>query len=132
MVFVIIHVGTGFFCFPALINLRFFAVGLFYFLVNESVGTSVAAEEKKSCVKSKCHDTMGKEKYVHGPVSVGECTLCHKPTASHKFEAITDVGKLCNDCHDKGFTGKVIHPPVEEGDCTGCHDPHQSPNQFMR
>ena len=117
------------------LSLSFFppvvAAVLLFLLVNGFAGTGFAAAEKKSCVTSKCHASMGKEKYVHGPASVGECTLCHKPTEKHKFEPITDVGKLCNECHDTEYTGKVIHPPVEEGECTGCHNPHQSPYQFM-
>jgi len=74
---------------------------------------------------------MGTEKYVHGPASVGECTICHEQTGSHKFKPIENVGKLCNECHDKEFTRKVVHEPVKEGECTGCHDPHQSPYQYM-
>jgi len=90
-----------------------------------------AAVEEKSCVTSKCHSNMGKEKYVHGPASVGECTVCHEQTADHKFKAIKNVGELCNQCHEKEFTSKVVHPPVRKGQCTGCHDPHQSPYQYM-
>jgi len=109
----------------------FIAAALIFLLVNGYAGTSVTAAEKESCVTATCHANMGKEKYVHGPVSVGECTVCHKPTADHKFKAIMNVGKLCNDCHDKEYTGKVIHSPVQKGECSGCHDPHQSPYQFM-
>ena len=104
---------------------------LLFLLVNGCAGTGVAAAEKGSCVTAKCHANMGREKYVHGPVALRECTFCHQPTDSHEFKAISDVGKLCNDCHDKKFTGKVIHPPVQEGKCAGCHDPHQSPYQFQ-
>jgi hypothetical protein len=39
---------------------------------------------------------MGKEKYVHGPASVGQCTICHVLTAEHAFKPIENVGKLCN------------------------------------
>jgi predicted CXXCH cytochrome family protein len=103
----------------------------FFSLAELVVPKDVAATEKQSCVTSKCHANMGKGKYVHGPVSVGQCTICHQPTDSHTFKKIPNVGQLCNNCHDKEFTGKVVHPPVKERKCTGCHDPHQSPNQFM-
>jgi predicted CXXCH cytochrome family protein len=99
----------------------------FFSLADILVPKDVAAAEKQSCVTSKCHANMGKGKYVHGPVSVRQCSICHQPTAKHEFKPITNVGKLCNECHDKQFTGKDIHPPVKEGKCTGCHDPHQSP-----
>jgi len=92
----------------------------------------VSAAEKPSCVTAKCHATMGKEKYVHGPAAVNQCTVCHNPTASHKFKAITDFGKLCNLCHvSSSYFGKVTHPPAQKGYCTGCHNPHQSPYPFM-
>jgi len=115
----------------------FFSVvvaALLFFIVfgcMSAVSNDAAAAEQPSCVTAKCHANMGKEKYVHGPASVGQCTICHVPTAKHEFKAIKNVGKICNECHDKEFTGKVVHPPVKEGNCTGCHDPHQSPYQFM-
>ena len=104
----------------------------------------VSAAEKPSCVTAECHATMGKEEYVHGPVAVNQCAVCHKPTASHKSKAtfgkgcpspgraITDTGKLCNVCHESShFFGEVVHPPAKKGYCAGCHNPHQSPYPFM-
>lgn len=90
-----------------------------------------AAQAKESCVTEKCHPNMGKEKFVHGPVAVGECTSCHKQLKKHKFEPIADVGKLCDDCHEKLTTQKVVHAPVKQGKCIMCHDPHQSPFKFQ-
>ena len=49
---------------------------------------------------------MGKEKFVHGPASVGECTVCHGQTGDYKFKPMNNAGKLCNECHDKEFPGK--------------------------
>jgi len=103
----------------------------FFFVADILVPKDIAAAEKQSCVTSKCHANMGKGEYVHGPVSVLQCIICHVPTAEHAFKPIENVGKLCNQCHDKKFTGKVAHPPEKGRKCTGCHDPHQSPNQFM-
>jgi len=107
------------------------AIVLLFFLVGGYASQSAKAAEKESCVTSKCHSGMGKEKYVHGPVATGECTFCHQPTASHKFKPIKNVSKLCNDCHDKTFNAKVVHPPVKEGECSACHDPHQSSYRFQ-
>lgn len=89
------------------------------------------AKTKESCITEKCHAKMGKEKFVHGPVAVGECESCHKKAGKHKFEPITDVGKLCSECHGQLTTQKVVHPPVKQGQCTKCHSPHQSPNKFQ-
>jgi len=74
---------------------------------------------------------MGKARFVHGPMAVGECTGCHKQTGQHKFEPIADAGKLCDECHEKLTTMKVVHKPVKEGKCIKCHDPHESPYKFQ-
>ena len=102
-----------------------------FFIVFGCMSNDAAAAERKSCVTSKCHANMGKEKYVHGPASVGQCTICHVLTAEHKFKPIENVGKICNECHEMEFMGKTTHLPVLKGECSGCHDPHQSPNEFM-
>ena len=92
---------------------------------------AAAAPPKPTCVTAKCHATMGKEKYVHGPAAVGDCTFCHQQTGKHEFKPIKDVGSLCYQCHNREDNGKHVHPPVKDGECTGCHDPHQSPNKYQ-
>lgn len=84
-----------------------------------------------SCVTSNCHAKMGKEKYVHGPIAVNDCLICHKETGKHKFAPIKDTAKLCYLCHDKVDTKKAVHKPIKDGNCTKCHNPHQSPNKYM-
>lgn len=101
-------------------------IGLF---LAGSGGRALAASG--ACVTGKCHAGMGKAKYVHGPVAIGDCTFCHKAAGDHKFKPIKDVGALCYQCHDRVDTKKSVHPPVKEGLCTGCHDPHQSPNRYQ-
>src|SRR5574340_137153 len=86
---------------------------------------------KSSCITEKCHATMGKDKFVHGPVAVGDCGVCHRETAKHKFTPIKDVGAQCYACHDKVDSKKTVHKPVKSGTCTKCHNPHQSPNKYM-
>ncbi|OGW28503.1 MAG: hypothetical protein A2X59_10320 [Nitrospirae bacterium GWC2_42_7] len=95
-------------------------------------GSSVSAQaQTESCVSAKCHITMGKDKFVHGPIAVGDCIACHVPTSKHKFTPITNVGALCYKCHDRVDTKKGQHKPVKEGNCTKCHDAHQSPFKFQ-
>ncbi len=91
-----------------------------------------------TCITSKCHAQMGKEKFVHGPVAAGECTVCHGESLKHKdkpamykFVKIENVIKACYTCHDKFKPKKFIHNPVEEGECTACHSPHGSPYRFQ-
>jgi predicted CXXCH cytochrome family protein len=89
-----------------------------------------------------CHQTMGKDRYVHGPVAAGACTACHvpKPGVQHRgrpakegesdFEMKAAGADLCYTCHERKNTMPVVHGPVQWGQCSFCHDPHQSPNPF--
>jgi len=88
-------------------------------------------DNKESCITAKCHGSLGKDKFVHGPVATGDCTFCHKPISKHKFEPIKEIAELCYSCHAKLNAQKSVHQPVGEGKCTQCHDPHQSPNKFQ-
>ena len=114
------------------------------FIVSGISGKSTLAQmdaSKKTedtCITSKCHDKMGKEKFVHGPVAAGECTVCHGTSPKHKkkpgkykFGKIKDVAKACYSCHEKFKPKKFIHVPVEEGECMACHSPHGSPYKFQ-
>jgi predicted CXXCH cytochrome family protein len=93
---------------------------------------SLKITEETSCVTGSCHGNMGKEKFVHGPVAVGQCVFCHNIVDNkHKFTLLDEGKELCYNCHDSKEEGKHIHSPVEEGMCTSCHDPHQSPNQYQ-
>ncbi len=89
------------------------------------------ADAQQSCVTAKCHAQIGKEQFVHQPVSEGQCDACHTQTGKHKFAPITEAGQLCEQCHEKKTGQKVVHPPVQKGQCTKCHDPHQSPYKYQ-
>jgi DmsE family decaheme c-type cytochrome len=93
---------------------------------------------KESCITGQCHATMGKEKYIHGPVASGVCSICHGASPKHsenpkknKFATIKDAASICFECHEQFQARKNIHSPVEEGECIACHDPHESPNKFQ-
>ena len=107
-------------------------------------GRSASAQEKTTkkfkdtCITSECHAAMGNEKFVHGPVAAGECTICHGESPEHKdkpakfkFGPIKDVAGACYSCHEKFKTGKFRHTPFAEGECIACHSPHGSPNKFQ-
>lgn len=89
------------------------------------------AGAKESCVTDKCHSKMGMEKYVHGPVAVGDCLMCHIKTGQHKFPPVKGDEKLCYKCHpDRVDATKAVHRQVKEN-CSKCHDPHQSPYKYQ-
>ena len=109
-------------------------------LTDKTISAQEKAVEKPkdSCITAQCHATMGKDKFVHGPVSAGECTVCHGELAKHKdkpeqnkFGKVKDLAKKCYSCHEKFKAKKFIHTPVEDGDCIACHNPHESPNKFQ-
>jgi predicted CXXCH cytochrome family protein len=79
-------------------------------------------------------------KYVHGPLKVGGCTLCHNPHGDENRHQLWADGAaaLCVACHsDKEdlmqkerrpvFVHGIIHGPG----CVACHDPHATNHQFM-
>ena len=83
-----------------------------------------------------CHDRLARDGYVHEPVKMGVCILCHDPHGSeHKLllRVGTD-GQLCAQCHRVTFDqGKHVHPPVSAGTCGACHNPHGSDHKkFLR
>jgi len=98
------------------------------------VFTSAFPVQAQECVNSKCHSGMGKAKFVHGPVGVGQCVVCHTsgnpkhPTKSVKedFKLQAQGKELCYLCHERKDDQKVVHEPIADGDCISCHDPHQS------
>jgi predicted CXXCH cytochrome family protein len=101
--------------------------------------TVIRAEEQKhsdpsrSCVSSTCHADVVKHKYLHGPLVVGQCTVCHAPLPGneHKFKIAEVEAKLCLMCHKRVDTAADLHDPVKEGKCLGCHDPHGSEEHFQ-
>ena len=83
-----------------------------------------------SCITPQCHAKIGKDKYLHGPVAVNDCQICHRESGKHKFSPI-NVASLCYTCHDRFYTAVAVHHTASDGNCTKCHSPHQSPNKFM-
>lgn len=92
--------------------------------------------QNEGCITDKCHSTMGTKEWVHGPVGVGACTICHNRVEGkdHEFKFTMQKEELCFACHDEKrdmMLQSNVHTPVSEGNCIGCHDPHQSPYRFQ-
>ncbi len=115
---------------PLICIVSFFALEV-YAATDKSSKVSIQAGQ--SCVTSECHATLGKDKFVHGPVASGDCTFCHEQDKKdqHVFQPIKNVEALCYACHDKSNTGFSGHKPAFKGKCIDCHDPHQSAKQFQ-
>lgn len=119
------------------------AVAIFITIIFSDRNTTYAqvqTPKKKAdtCITSKCHAKINKQKFVHGPVVVGECTVCHGKSPKHKdkpkryeFKEIKNLEKICYSCHDQFKPKKFIHNPVKEGECIACHNPHGSSYKFQ-
>ncbi len=118
------------------------------------VEAPLIVDTETTCVASKCHDNMGKKKFVHGVgVNGKHCIKCHsvKEKGKHIFELPASAVEICAQCHSgkyiappdlEGTPPKIIastdvfeegqttefHKPFGEGKCTECHDPHESDN----
>lgn len=91
-----------------------------------------------------CHDRVavapsakgGPAKFIHQPVAMGVCVLCHDPHGADGANLLRiDVDRqLCVRCHRITFDqGDHVHPPVGDGACMACHDPHGSDQpKFLR
>ena len=96
--------------------------------------TGAATQEEKhsdpfrSCVSAECHADIVEHKYLHGPLVINQCTVCHAPIpgSEHKFRILYDDRALCGTCHRPVETDKFLHEPVAEGKCLECHEPHGS------
>jgi predicted CXXCH cytochrome family protein len=84
---------------------------------------------------AECHDVVENATHVHGPTSVGECTLCHEAHESdHENRLTMGLDQLCVFCHvttQEELEGlEFVHEAVREN-CADCHDPHAANNWKM-
>ncbi len=110
---------------------------------NKGRGDIVVIQGRVDDTCLRCHVNGRKWKkmgHIHGPVGVGDCTVCHDPHgARYKYQLWAD-GKaaLCVACHaDKKRLisgtplGFHVHGIVKGGGCTICHSPHATENIFQ-
>jgi len=70
--------------------------------------------------------------YVHGPVAVRDCTVCHETHASaYPNLLLTDSVSTCLNCHDRSDLSPELHPPDSVAVCVDCHNPHGGANRFF-
>lgn len=101
--------------------------------------TLIKAFDKKNPQKPclECHSSkisnfapiIWDEKYMHQPVRMSQCTICHKENDRASIKEATN----CFACHDvQRFKGKAYrHPGSEENYCLSCHQPHSSNHEFL-
>ncbi|MBI1827507.1 MAG: hypothetical protein HY287_18035 [Planctomycetes bacterium] len=71
-------------------------------------------------------------RYVHGPVAVRDCTVCHEYHASPYPNLLSnDPTTTCLNCHDRSDLSAESHPPTLEQGCVDCHNPHGGTDRFF-
>ena len=99
-----------------------------------SAPTRLIAGVPKLCYN--CHtDYTISAPFVHGPVAVGRCLICHNPHQSKVEHLLKEPEpKLCYQCHDitpYTVSAPFVHGPVAVGQCLICHNPHQSKTEHL-
>ncbi|MHC5111274.1 MAG: cytochrome c3 family protein [Planctomycetota bacterium] len=80
-----------------------------------------------------CHDVPADIRYVHGPVAVDDCLICHHHHGG-EFPMMlrVDPGQLCIQCHDRDdLTGGEHHALLDESACLDCHSGHGGDDRFF-
>jgi len=81
-----------------------------------------------------CHDALVKDiRYLHGPVAVNGCTLCHHHHSSpYPKLLLADPTETCLGCHDRDdLTTGEHHAALDRQSCVECHDPHGEADRFF-
>ena len=81
-----------------------------------------------------CHVDFVQGHYVHGPVAVRDCLVCHLPHESQNKSLLRDTPSgICNKCHQEDRQVEQMHELVMEHrmDCVNCHDAHGGDKQYF-
>lgn len=82
---------------------------------------------------SACHKGfLTKTKFIHAPVSDGQCTVCHFPHQGREPHLLVKpIRELCFDCHKEEYVMSIKACSETPGRiCTECHDPHMEDRKF--
>lgn len=94
----------------------------------------IRTDYDQNCLRSGCHARLLEASWVHGPVAVGACEMCHEPkgqTREHTFQPSRPKEGFCAFCHELPKPQESVHQAVSDHDCTGCHDPHGGANRAL-
>ena len=81
-----------------------------------------------------CHaDYTTSASYVHGPVAVGQCLLCHEHHRSRIEHLLKEPQpKLCYICHNADMINSIpAHLTQQKLACTDCHNSHTSSIKYL-
>ena len=83
-----------------------------------------------------CHeaffDKLEQLAFIHGPLAVGQCKMCHNPHES-PYPALTPAPQpeLCRPCHE--LEALLLNPRHADKSerCDSCHNPHGGDARFQ-
>jgi len=109
------------------------------FVCHEENARSYAISAQDADLCAKCHDRRPAAKFIHGPVAIGSCTVCHDPHGqTNPFFLVASGETLCFRCHTEADALKhLMIRSAGSGDflrekgCVFCHDPHQADRKFL-
>ena len=80
-----------------------------------------------------CHSKTVTARFVHGPVAVNDCTVCHHyHAAPFPNLMLADTVATCLNCHDRDDLSTGDHHTAPgQRNCIECHDPHGGDNRFF-
>lgn len=81
-----------------------------------------------------CHENFtASAPFVHGPVAVGQCLLCHEHHKSRFQHLLKEpLPKLCYQCHDATTIQSIPeHQTKQQYACTDCHYAHASSTKHL-
>ena len=100
---------------------------------NQPLKFTIESEDQIAQLCYKCHKKLAARvkgyRYLHGPIGMGGCTMCHNPHASNFPKPIlNEVTNLCVNCHEmkEVLQETVVHQVIKTKGCTACHHPHGS------
>lgn len=97
-------------------------------------GKSFGTPDADTCRQChKRHYDQQWDDWTHGPVALGQCSLCHVAHSSRYAGLLTaPMPDLCLGCHDpKRTMERPYHATAAVQPCTTCHDPHFAGNRQL-
>ncbi|HWR97795.1 MAG TPA: cytochrome c3 family protein [Candidatus Methanoperedens sp.] len=109
------------------------------FVCHDREAHSFAITGSDAALCGRCHEQPAPARFVHGPVAVGSCTVCHDPHGQTNPSFLVASGEaLCFRCHSEADVLKHLVATPESGGaflrekgCTFCHSPHQAERRYL-
>ncbi len=82
-----------------------------------------------------CHEGLrsSDKRYIHGPVAVAKCLVCHEPHKTQNKHLLKyPVPQICYNCHNTEWTATISGHELEEyKQCLDCHSGHDSRQRYL-